>query len=49
MGPSGAGKTTLMSLLCRFYDPERGRVLIDGTDIRTYKQASLRRHIGVVL
>lgn len=49
VGPSGAGKTTLMSLLCRFYDPNEGVVRIDGKDIRTLKQMSLRRHIGVVL
>ena len=49
VGPSGAGKTTLMSLLCRFYDPDRGVVRVDGKDIRTLKQLSLRRHIGVVL
>jgi len=49
VGPSGAGKTTLMSLLCRFYDPDRGVVRADGKDIRTLKQLSLRRHIGVVL
>ncbi len=49
VGPSGAGKTTLMSLLCRFYDPVEGVVRIDGKDIRTLKQMSLRRHIGVVL
>ncbi|OJH42379.1 ABC transporter ATP-binding protein [Cystobacter ferrugineus] len=49
VGPSGAGKTTLMSLLCRFYDPVEGVVRIDGQDIRSFKQLSLRRHIGVVL
>ncbi len=49
VGPSGAGKTTLMSLLCRFYDPVEGVVRIDGQDIRAFKQSSLRRHIGVVL
>lgn len=49
VGPSGAGKTTLMSLLCRLYDPQEGQVLVDGRDIRTLKQASLRRNIGVVL
>jgi ATP-binding cassette subfamily B protein len=49
VGPSGAGKTTLMSLLCRFYDPNEGVVRIDGKDIRSLKQMSLRRHIGVVL
>jgi ABC-type multidrug transport system, ATPase and permease components len=49
VGPSGSGKTTLMALLMRFYDPRQGRVLIDGRDVRGLKQASLRRHIGVVL
>jgi ATP-binding cassette subfamily B protein len=49
VGPSGSGKTTLMALLMRFYDPHRGRILIDGRDIRTVKQSSLRRNIGVVL
>jgi ATP-binding cassette subfamily B protein len=49
VGPSGAGKTTLMNLLCRFYDPVQGAVSIDGRDIRSLKQLSLRRHIGVVL
>jgi ATP-binding cassette subfamily B protein len=49
VGPSGSGKTTLMALLMRFYDPRQGRVLVDGRDVRRLKQASLRRHIGVVL
>ncbi|MDW6023948.1 ABC transporter ATP-binding protein [Mesorhizobium sp. BAC0120] len=49
VGPSGSGKTTLMALLMRFYDPQHGRILIDGRDIRTVKQSSLRRNIGVVL
>ncbi len=49
VGPSGAGKTTLMALLCRFYDPTAGVVRVDGRDIRRLKQAELRRHIGVVL
>jgi ATP-binding cassette subfamily B protein len=49
VGPSGSGKSTLMSLLQRFYDPQHGRILIDGIDIRTFRQASLRRQIGVVL
>ncbi len=48
VGPSGAGKTTLLSLLQRFYDPVAGAVLVDGRDVRTLKQLSLRRHIGVV-
>jgi ATP-binding cassette, subfamily B, bacterial len=49
VGPSGAGKTTLMALLMRFYDPSEGRILLDGRDIRSVKQKSLRRSIGVVL
>jgi ATP-binding cassette subfamily B protein len=49
VGPSGSGKTTLMALLMRFYDPQQGRILIDGHDLRDVKQSSLRRKIGVVL
>jgi ATP-binding cassette, subfamily B, multidrug efflux pump len=48
VGRSGAGKSTLVNLLLRFYDLEGGRILIDGTDIATVTQASLRSHIGVV-
>jgi ATP-binding cassette subfamily B multidrug efflux pump len=48
VGRSGAGKTTLMNLLLRFYDAERGRILIDGRDIRLVTQESLRAQIGVV-
>ncbi len=48
VGRSGAGKTTLMNLLLRFYDVESGRVLIDGQDISAVTQDSLRSHIGVV-
>ena len=49
VGPTGAGKTTLANLLIRFYDPDSGRVCIDGYDIRHVTMASLRRQIGVVL
>ena len=49
VGPSGAGKTSLVNLIARFYDPMEGRVLVDGIDIRKVKQTSLRRHIGMVL
>ena len=49
VGPSGAGKTTLINLLLRFYDPDEGSVEIDGIDIRRLKLASLRYLIGVVL
>jgi ABC-type multidrug transport system fused ATPase/permease subunit len=48
VGPSGAGKTTLTTLIPRFYDPTAGRVLIDGRDVRTVTLESLRRHIGIV-
>ncbi|MBR6667170.1 MAG: ABC transporter ATP-binding protein, partial [Clostridia bacterium] len=48
VGPSGAGKTTLCNLLPRFYDVTGGRILIDGEDIRSFTQKSLREAIGVV-
>ena len=48
VGPSGAGKTTLCSLLPRFYDVEAGRITVDGLDIRGMTLASLRRQIGIV-
>ncbi|MGI4951234.1 MAG: ABC transporter ATP-binding protein [Janthinobacterium lividum] len=48
VGPSGAGKTTICSLLPRFYDVEAGRILVDGIDIRQVTKASLRRQIGIV-
>ncbi len=48
VGPSGAGKTTLCSLLPRFYDVEAGRITIDGLDVRAVTLASLRRQIGIV-
>jgi ATP-binding cassette subfamily B multidrug efflux pump len=48
VGRSGAGKSTLVNLLLRFFDPEAGRVTIDGQDIRDVTQESLRRAIGVV-
>ena len=48
VGPSGAGKSTLISLLPRFYDPQEGRVLIDGTDLRTVTLQSLRSQIAAV-
>ena len=48
VGPTGAGKSTLLSLLPRFYDPTRGRVLVDGHDVREYRLASLRRQIAMV-
>ncbi len=48
VGPNGSGKTTLLSLVPRLFDPDAGRVLIDGRDIREVGVRSLRRHIGVV-
>ncbi|HCE00287.1 MAG TPA: ABC transporter ATP-binding protein [Armatimonadetes bacterium] len=48
VGHSGAGKTTLMNLLMRFYDPQQGRILIDGLDLRDIKLESLRRHVSMV-
>lgn len=49
VGPTGSGKSTVLSLVPRFYNPTRGRVLIDGDDISTYKLASLRSQVGFVL
>ena len=49
VGPSGSGKSTLMALLQRFYDPTEGVVKLDGHDLRSLRQDSLRRQIGVVL
>ncbi|MBX7495156.1 ABC transporter ATP-binding protein/permease [Qipengyuania sp. 6B39] len=48
VGPSGAGKSTIGRLLFRFYDPQAGRILIDGQDIARVTQASLREQIGIV-
>ncbi len=49
VGYTGAGKTTIISLLSRFYDVEHGRILVDGVDIKRYRLADLRRHIATVL
>ncbi|MBT2420736.1 ABC transporter ATP-binding protein [Streptomyces sp. ISL-22] len=49
VGPTGAGKTTLVNLLMRFYDPTGGRITLDGTHITTLPRAELRAHIGMVL
>ena len=48
-GTTGAGKTTLVSLLTRFYDPTSGRVLLDGLDLREYRLADLRNQFAIVL
>ncbi|WP_130869929.1 ABC transporter ATP-binding protein [Intestinimonas massiliensis (ex Afouda et al. 2020)] len=48
VGPSGGGKSTLCQLIPRFYDVTSGRVLVDGQDVRTLQQRSLREHIGIV-
>jgi len=48
VGPSGAGKTTICSLLPRFYDVDEGRITVDGVDIRKVELESLRKHIGIV-
>ncbi|AZI35884.1 putative ABC transporter permease/ATP-binding protein [Caenibius tardaugens NBRC 16725] len=48
VGPSGAGKSTIARLIFRFYDPQSGRILIDGQDISTVTQASLRAALGIV-
>ena len=49
VGPSGAGKTTLMNLLVRFYDPLHGRILVDGYDVRNLRVRSLREQVAIVL
>ncbi|MCX7834865.1 MAG: ABC transporter ATP-binding protein/permease [bacterium] len=49
VGPTGGGKTTLINLLCRFYDPVQGRILWDGIDIRNFQQEEYRKKIGLVL
>jgi ABC-type multidrug transport system fused ATPase/permease subunit len=49
VGPSGAGKTSIANLVCRFYDPTHGRISVDGHDLRTLTIRSLRRHVAVVL
>lgn len=48
VGASGAGKTTILSLIQRFYDPQQGAIYLDGIDVRNLYQRSLREHIGVV-
>ncbi len=49
VGATGSGKTTILSLICRNYDIQKGQILIDGTDIRKIKISSLRRHFGQML
>ncbi|MSQ32816.1 MAG: ABC transporter ATP-binding protein [Dehalococcoidia bacterium] len=49
VGPTGSGKTTVTSLVCRFYDMTQGRILIDGHDVRNIKLSSLARRVGMVL
>ncbi len=49
VGHTGAGKTTIISLVSRFYDVQRGAVKIDGRDVKDYDQVELRRHVGIVL
>lgn len=49
VGHTGAGKTTIINLVSRFYDVQKGSVHIDGVDVRDYEQTDLRRHVGIVL
>jgi len=49
VGPTGAGKSSIIRLLCRLYDPSKGKITIDGIDIRDIPQTDLRRYIGVIL
>lgn len=49
VGPTGAGKSSIIRLLCRLYEPTQGRILVDGIDIKDISQAELRSHIGVIL
>lgn len=49
VGPTGAGKSSIIRLLCRLYEPTKGRILIDGIDIRDISQTELRRYVGVIL
>ena len=49
VGPTGSGKTTLIRLLCRLYEPQLGRIMLDGVDIRTIPLQRLRKQLGVVL
>jgi ATP-binding cassette subfamily B multidrug efflux pump len=49
VGPTGAGKSSIIRLLCRLYEPSKGRILVDGIDIRNLPQAELRRYMAVIL
>lgn len=49
VGPTGSGKSSIIRLLCRLYEVNQGRILVDGIDIRDLKQAELRQHVGVIL
>ncbi|CAH8244278.1 ABC transporter ATP-binding protein [Paenibacillus melissococcoides] len=49
VGHSGAGKSTMINLLCRFYDPSSGRITLDGIDLRQIRQEALRQQIGILL
>ncbi len=49
VGPTGAGKSSIIRLLCRLYEPSKGKILVDGINIRDIPQADLRRYIGVIL
>jgi len=49
VGPTGAGKSSIIRLLCRLYEPTQGRILLDGVDVRDLPQTELRRYMGVIL
>ena len=49
VGPTGAGKSSIIRLLCRLYDASQGQILVDGIDVKMLSQSDLRRHIGVIL
>src|SRR4029077_19197282 len=49
VGPTGAGKSTLINLICRFFDVAEGAILVDGVDIRSYPVQEYRKNIGIVL
>lgn len=49
VGPTGSGKSSIIRLLCRLYEINQGRIIVDGIDIRDFKQSELRQHVGVIL